>query len=716
MQQWFEGGYFNDDLLIKRTAIDADFEPLRDVRRRAPPLRPGELHIKMFLSPLAPRAPPNLPLPQTQLLGSNTPPNPSPRLAHLMTGMLDSSHGPMSAGVNGSPLANSPALSATRSTTLDSYLNPISDRPNGAPVSIPGEGPVAGTVATAALTNAAIERKKREDFIQSLRERELAMGVGSPNPPPANMSGPFGASFIPNPTVHHTQYSAFPPNNPVLSSPFGSRLNMTIPPTPIHAPVNNATLGVISPFPHNGPVLWSSGEQMNTPSSYNASPSGFDHATIYQSAPGQPQHGGMWQENFAPQQPTWDIAEQHDLPPAVEAALNVAEDPPHTPITDSGVHDSPSSAHRSLSGENDNKAIETIATALEQTTIESDPVVPSEAVPEPVVSESTSLPVVVSTEVTPVPPNKRKNTSGSSKGKAAPAAVAIPSKELVAPSTPSPVSPPAPSKAWATPEDDKPSSMSLREIQEAEARKAEARKAAEKVAKAAPPPSAASDESAQPVTGSWGLPQVGARPAAPVSTPSTNGAPAWTKPASAPTGKKTMKEIQEEEEKRKKAIAAKEAQTIAAAQQASKRAYAESAKVNYEPLVTYPEPLLNWISTFKNVATPTGGVWTTVGTQGKPGAPPVATRQPSSLGQATPTVRSVPGASTSGPRPSSSASSTQPSTKPAKAAPPEDAPVPPSLDFLKWLKEALKGLNGINGTRLISLLVHQVAEMCLAVH
>ncbi|KAG8714240.1 hypothetical protein FRC08_012192, partial [Ceratobasidium sp. 394] len=31
MQQWFESGYFNDDLLIKRTTIDPDFEPLRDI-------------------------------------------------------------------------------------------------------------------------------------------------------------------------------------------------------------------------------------------------------------------------------------------------------------------------------------------------------------------------------------------------------------------------------------------------------------------------------------------------------------------------------------------------------------------------------------------------------------------------------------------------------------------------------------------------------------
>ncbi|KAG9102809.1 hypothetical protein FRC06_001073 [Ceratobasidium sp. 370] len=487
--QWFESGYFNDELLIKRTAIDPDFEPLRDIRRRAAPARPGETYPQIFLSPLAPRAPPNLPPPQSHLLGNNPPLNPSPRLAHLMTGVGDpSNHGPMSAGVSGSPLAHSPALSAAaRSTTLDSYLSPS---PNSS------EGPVAGSVASPALANAAFERKKREDFIQSLRERELAMSVGSPNQQTLGMSSPFGGGFVSNPTVHHPQYSTFGPGNPAIPSTFNSRL--VPPPAPIHAPVSNATL----------------------------------------------------------------------------------------------------------------------------------------------------------------------------------------------------MSPP-PAKAWATPDEDKPTSLSLREIQQAEARKAEARKAAERVTKAAPPPptSTGSDESVQAITGSWGLPQVGSRSTAPA--PATNGAPAWTKPAVAPVGKKSMKEIQEEEEKRKKAAAAKEAQAVAAAQQAAKRAYAESAKN-----ITAPGSSAG------------GGAWTTVGAKSSGGSS-AAARQPSSVGQPTTNAARVVsgGSGGPGPRSSSSASSTtQASVKPVKptassAAVAEDAPVPPSLDFLKWLKEALKGLNGVNVEEFMQMLL-----------
>ncbi|KAG8747641.1 hypothetical protein FRC10_000184 [Ceratobasidium sp. 414] len=742
MQQWFESGYFNDDLLIKRTTIDPDFEPLRDIRRRAAPARPGETYPQIFLSPLAPRAPPNLPPPQSHLLGNNPPLNPSPRLAHLMMGVSDpSNHGPMSAGVSGSSLAHSPALSATaRSTTLDSYLSPSSS----------SEGLVAGSIASAALTNVALERKKREDFIQSLRERELAMSVSSPNQQTLGMSSPFGAGFVPNPVVHHPQYLAFGPGNPAIPSTFNTRL--VPPPAPIHAPVSNATLGAVSPFPHNGPVLWSSsgGEQLNTPtSSFNStSPSGFDHATIYQSVPGpaqqqQQQNSAGWLDSFAPQEASWG---DDPSPPSVEAAVNVADEPLQTPISEWGVHDSPASAQPSLPAE----PVESVADALEQTTIQPEPTELQESIseyvaePEPALVPAT-VPAPAHTGA-PAAPGKRK---GGNKGKTTSATttvVIIPAKGAVASSTPSPASPPPPSKAWATPDEDKPTSLSLRDIQEAEvrriearkaaekvakdkptslslreiqeveARQAEARKAAERAAKPAPPPptSAESDESIQAVTGTWGLPQVGSRPAAP--TPATNGAPAWTKPAAVPAGKKSMKEIQEEEEKRKKAAAAKEAQAIAAAQQAAKRAYAESTKVIHAPLGSSLAPVTLTRSLSQNVtasgASASGGAWTTVGAKSSGGSP-AAARQPSSLvGQpATGAVRVVSsGSGASGPRPSSSASSTtQASAKPAKpsasAAVAEDAPVAPSLDFLKWLKEALKGLNGVNVEEFMQMLL-----------
>ncbi|KAH7341032.1 hypothetical protein B0J17DRAFT_342813 [Rhizoctonia solani] len=646
MQQWFETGYFSEDLLIKRTHIDSDFDPLRDFRRRAPALRPGETHIQMFLSPLAPRAPPNLPPPQALLRGADTPPHPSPRLAHLLTGLHDASnHGPMSAGASGgSPLANSPALSAAavvRSTTLDSYLTPGQ---NGLPGN---EGLVAGT-SVAAVTNAALERKKREEFIKSLRERELAMGVGASSPQPFGSTGPFGGAFVPNPG---TQFSQYAPNN---QSTFNSRLNVPMPLAPLPVPVSNATLSAVSPFPHNGPVLWSN-EQIATPGAYAAPPTDFDHGMIYQSVPN---HQGTWQAHA----PTWE--NEHELPPAVEAAVNIIEETLQAPISDAQVHDSPSSLHPELSAD---PQVENVGAVLAETKIQE-----SEIKEEP---EST--PVPTASEASPTTSGgKRRN-----KNKAA-------SKEHVPPaptpaSAPAPASPPAPAHAtaWATTEE-KPS-LSLREIQESEARKAEARKAAERVAKTSSIPGPAADETAT-VTGSWGLPQVGARSNAPAAA--ANNGPAWTKPTPAPTGKKSMKEIQEEEQRKKataNAAAAasvpKETPAATAAQQAAKRAYADSAK---------------------NVATATSA-WTTVGAQGKSNALPAPVRQQTTTSPATTTSRAVPGSSA--PRPSSSASTTQPTSaaaKPTKSAASDETPVPPSLDFLKWLKESLKGLNGINGASL----------------
>jgi PERQ amino acid-rich with GYF domain-containing protein len=147
-----------------------------------------------------------------------------------------------------------------------------------------------------------------------------------------------------------------------------------------------------------------------------------------------------------------------------------------------------------------------------------------------------------------------------------------------------PSGPPKP--AWSKEEEakrSKPSgvALSLRDIQEAEAKKAEVRKAAERDRDRATRASSSAvpaPEEAQPFTASWGLPtsQAGvraapAKEAAAAASPTSGGAPAvWTNTAKPSATKKTMKEIQEEEEKRKK-LATKE--TVAAA---ARRAYAES--------------------------------------------------------------------------------------------------------------------------------------------
>lgn len=153
------------------------------------------------------------------------------------------------------------------------------------------------------------------------------------------------------------------------------------------------------------------------------------------------------------------------------------------------------------------------------------------------------------------------------------------------PASPASASPaaPTPSKpVWAKEDDSKPSgvSLSLRDIQEAEAKKKAAEK--EKERPRASVTSSTSAEDVQSFSASWGLPtsQAGGRvtkEASATSSPAISHAtPVWTTAVKAPTVKKTMKEIQEEEEARKKLAAKETVATIAA-----RRGYAETmVKVN----------------------------------------------------------------------------------------------------------------------------------------
>lgn len=165
-----------------------------------------------------------------------------------------------------------------------------------------------------------------------------------------------------------------------------------------------------------------------------------------------------------------------------------------------------------------------------------------------------------------------------------------PQKPALAPPTSpteAPVPPVIPKAAWAKEEEGKKKkaavpSISLREIQEAEAKKLESRKAAEREKEKLARVSAVAEtkEDTQPFTTSWGLPtsQAGSRasatprevPTVPAQSPATT--PVWTTPLKQPTIKKTMKEIQEEEEGRKKLAALKEASLPVP----SKRGYAET--------------------------------------------------------------------------------------------------------------------------------------------
>lgn len=120
---------------------------------------------------------------------------------------------------------------------------------------------------------------------------------------------------------------------------------------------------------------------------------------------------------------------------------------------------------------------------------------------------------------------------------------------------------PIPKVAWSK---EPGPSISLRDIQEAEAKKVEARKGVERMTRTNSV-SVEPKEEVQPFTTSWGLPssQAGIRSSAPLkeATPASSAtvpAPVWTNAVKSSSAKKSMKEIQEEEERRKRLLAAKE--------------------------------------------------------------------------------------------------------------------------------------------------------------
>ena len=232
-------------------------------------------------------------------------------------------------------------------------------------------------------------------------------------------------------------------------------------------------------------------------------------------------------------------------------------------------------------------------------------------------------------------------------------------------------------------------SIGFREIQEAEAKQSEARKAAlerERAATAAR--NINTDDAPVPTTTSWGLPtsQVQASRKEPISAGSpTPAVPVWTNVVKPPTTKKTMKEIQEEE--RRKKAEQQQAQEKEIINTAVRRSHAEAAS---KVFVFVSDHLVSTLIDFKTPTVTPSPAWTTVGANGKTSVasqhvrPAVVISSPS-----TPSLATKP--------PTNGASPSPRSPAPAKVVTPaakhEDAAVNPSLDFLKWLTDSLKGLN-----------------------
>ncbi|KAG7090806.1 hypothetical protein E1B28_009890 [Marasmius oreades] len=267
---------------------------------------------------------------------------------------------------------------------------------------------------------------------------------------------------------------------------------------------------------------------------------------------------------------------------------------------------------------------------------------------------------------------------------------------------------------WAKDDDAKKLSTatSLRQIQDAEAKKVEARKVAERerekerataISRGNPTTSAtgtAGNEDLQGFTTSWGLPTSkagrggsGSSIASPsketISTPSP--APAvWTGAAKATPAKKSMKEIQEEEERRKKVSAAKEiggGSGVSVGGGGPRRGYADSTSKSTPTIVQ-------------------GNAWTTVGPSGKTFGPAPRPVPPPSAASSS-SVPRINGASTTiataTTRPAPPANSKPLASAASKV---EDFPLPPSNDFMRWLGDNMKGLNSsVNVEEIMSMLL-----------
>lgn len=729
MQKWFDEGYFTPDLLMKRTHIDRDWTAVGDLDRQA-------AGAKIFLSqfPMS-TSPPGL------SIRTDSPQNYSPAHEHntfsgyqpvptrtLRSATLDpylnsaspSDSPPSSFGGgrfgNGSPDTSALGGRVGGLYTADSGFgshsftgNPGPFGPVGDPRSLfnnlaPSRAPSMDTFSTYKNNSNSQWPPSMTQNVQHFGGSEHSLATGFNNGiGPSMVSAPLPVaqshSFTQEPSYGDSTYNTMGSlgtshDSPIARHPVeanglgfnniginGSPYAQHYPQSPVVPQQRSST----SPF---GEVLTKVAEspEVRTPVSAVqpenvSSPWGAPEPTVVRrpvvdiptASPVVQAPPAAWSQ---PPQPARAASKQKEPSPWLTASLGVVDDgwrelpgPNSLTVSNLGQHNK---MYEEVD-DDDNIAVSAIGEEDEEVTAATAPA-PSQLAP----SAPSAAPAAPHIEPPALPVSKAKLKAAAREAQAAaPASVPKP-----APPTPAPVlkSPsPIPKPAWATEDDAKKgkSSLSLREIQEAEAKKAEARKAAERerLARANAPPAVVED--AQPFTASWGLPtsQAGARAAVPprggeaVSTPAAS-APVWTSGSTAPA-KKTMKEIQEEEERRKK-MGMKD--TMAAT--ASRRAYAET--------------------TFKVIpsAQVSGGAWTTVGANGKTNAPvPVPapaparpTVTPSVSTQAVPTLR---------PNGAAVRPTVQTVIKAPAATPPrvDETPVMSTHDFLKWLSDTLKGLN-----------------------
>ncbi|KAL1749161.1 hypothetical protein HDZ31DRAFT_28466 [Schizophyllum fasciatum] len=718
MQKWFEGQYFTDDLLMKRTHIDTDWISVGELKRRAA----GD---KIFMSPInPPAAPPGVP-----------PHDPRGLTRHDSPMAI-----PDSTSFNHSPFQPAP-VRQLRAGALDPYIG-AGSTPSDSPSSSLGArfgngspdpaafGGRAGLVSDSSIGSSRLANFMGPEQAYAGRRNTYDADSGVPGARGPGYGGSIlgrgsmdahafnGGGFAGGPWPNSAgalfdargepSFGAYAQGAPALNGFGVMRSNSQDTGLGGMGPAfGGMEYGGLRDMGGASGLALQHGHNQFTPSptmAYAQAQGGFPQSTSlplnHQLAPGSAS-SSPWLRHAAP-------AEIRRADSASSSNVNSPAISGQAPWSAASVTSSQTdrsgwyAASRGVVEENWGGAGET--DGLTNFNVEQHNRQQQQPEPEPsLTSAATAATAPSSAPAEPEPESQQPSPAAASPvaeepARTAPAPAAAPVKKgkrnqqttklslttpapAPKPTEPEAATPPpsaAPKPVWLKEDDKKKAgvTLSLREIQEMEARQAEARKAAEKeqrerAARAAP----ASGEDAAAFTASWGLPtsQAGGRgsaapkEAAAGSTASTPGAPTpWVTGAPSHPAKKAMKEILEEEERRKKA-AAKE--SVAAA--AARRAYADTTQKSTPP--------------------PQQTAWTTVGPSGKTSAP---------AGQARPTVAQA--ASTGPPSAAAKVNGASASKPPA----PVVRDTTPSSEFLKWLYESLsRGLNAsVNAEEIMTML------------
>ncbi|KAJ9106225.1 hypothetical protein QFC21_001369 [Naganishia friedmannii] len=658
MQSWYAASYFIDTLPLRREH-ETSFRTLAVLKEETASA------AEPFLTPAVPNMPPNLPIPASNQSQSE----------HAGHQGLDAGMSDMISSLSqaASPHQTSSQQTPHRNESLFAGASPAFGHANINRSTDPFSG-TASFHSSPVVQHGVPARGAWENAVAS----------------PAISRPAFGGNYqqeVPQ-IQHQQQYGAFPPqpqygqprsmfDSPQVHSPFAQ-----VPP-PVQSPWLSQPAGHLQHIMPAQP--------------YASSPFQQPLQSPYQQFAGPVPSMLPWQGTPTPQSAVVQPHQQHVHQPNFTSA-------PLPALVDSAIigYEPPSIAESVLS------PVQYHVMAQQQ--VLNDPAVPRNSVQPATTSQDVSATqdanfIAQEAEVKPevfasveiaaplqVPAVKETKTKVKAKKSAKTASVAEKQADLEATperegqvvqsdaATDSPATAASPSVApWANKEDEKVKAQtgpSLRDIQEAEAKAAESRKHEAK-AKATASKVATGNTVAEPEatqTVSWGLPsQTGGSAASAMSVPppSSSPAPVWGSSDAAP--KKTLKQIQEEEQRRARAAAqVKAASSPAAAAQQGKRGYADLAAVQA------PQPT-------------SGGVWSTVGASGKAVGAIVPVTAAKSKPASTPSMTVTP---------VKTASSI---SKAAKSSTNLDD-VAPSVDFIRWCKEALKGLK-VNMDEFIQMLL-----------